>query len=75
MVMLAPALEFGTSRTRIGDAGLAEWRETGWLEMMHYAYGGMRRIHYELFSDAARYDAFATTTLGRSFSTTGTRYT
>ena len=61
MVFLAPALEFGTSRTRIGDAGLAEWKETGWTEVPHYAYGGVRRVHYELFADAARYDALTTT--------------
>ena len=61
MVLLAPALEFGTSRTRMGDAGLTQWRETGWTEMPHYAYGGVRRVHYELFADAARYDALTTT--------------
>ncbi len=61
MVLLAPALEFGTSRTRIGDAGLTQWRETGWTEIPHYAYGGVRRVHYELFADATRYDALTTT--------------
>ena len=61
MVLLAPAIEFGSSRTRIGDAGLAQWKETGWTEVPHYAYGEKLRVHYELFSDATRYDAFSTT--------------
>ena len=63
MIFLAPALEFGTSRTRIGDAGLVQWRETGWIEMPHHAYGGVRRVHYQLFADAGHYDAFGTTTV------------
>ncbi|MEE8130885.1 MAG: hypothetical protein V3T48_11375, partial [Vicinamibacterales bacterium] len=33
----------------------------GWLEMMHHALGEMRRVHYELYADATRYDSFATT--------------
>ena len=61
LILLAPALEFGTSRTRLGALGLAHWRETGWLEMTHYAYGDVRRVHYELFADASRYDSFTVT--------------
>ena len=61
MVLLSPALEFGTSRTRLGEDGLVTWRDTGWLEMTHHAYGEVRRLHYELFLDASRYDSFATT--------------
>ena len=61
MVLLSPALEFGTSRTRLGDDGMARWRDTGWLEMTHHGYGDVRRLHYELFLDASRYDSFATT--------------
>lgn len=61
LILLAPALEFGTSRTKLGPYGLAHWRETGWLEMTHYAYGDVRRVHYELFADASRYDSFSAT--------------
>ena len=61
LILLAPALEFGTSRTKLGPYGLADWRETGWLEMTHYAYGEVRRVHYELFADASRYDSFSAT--------------
>jgi len=59
LIFLAPALDFGSSRTRLGDRGLAHWRKTGWLEMTHYAYGAARRVHYELFADASRYDSFS----------------
>ena len=60
MVLLSPALEFGTSRRRLGEDGLLAWRETGWIEMTHHAYGDVRRLHYDLFCDASRYDSFAT---------------
>ena len=60
MVWLAPALEFGSSRAGFGDERLVRWQETGWLETPHYGYGGNRRVHYELFADASRYDSFAT---------------
>ena len=59
LILLAPALEFGTSRTRLGEQGLVHWRETGWLEMTHYAYGNVQRVHYGLFEDASWYDSFA----------------
>ena len=61
MVWLAPALDFAASRR--GDFGaerVARWRETGWLETLHHGYGGIRRLHYEFFTDACRYDSFAT---------------
>ena len=61
LILLAPALEFGTDRGRLGERGLAHWKETGWLEMTHYAYGDVRRVHYELFADASRYDSFTVT--------------
>lgn len=61
LILLAPALEFGTDRTRLGGHGLAHWKETGWLEMTHYAYGDVQRVHYELFADASRYDSFTVT--------------
>ena len=60
MVLLAPAFDFGAAGMgRIGPEGLARWRQEGWLEMPHYAYGGTRRVHYELYADGGRYDSFA----------------
>lgn len=60
LVLLAPALDFGRRPVGgLGDAGMARWRETGWWELTHYAAGEPTRVHYELFRDAQRYDAFA----------------
>ena len=58
LVLLAPALEFGTNRTGVRD-DLLHWKETGWLQVEHYASGDTRKVHYELFEDARRYDSFA----------------
>ncbi len=60
LVLLAPALDFGRRPVGdLGEAGMVRWRETGWWEMTHYASGQPTRVHYELFRDAQRYDAFA----------------
>lgn len=61
LILLAPAFEFGTSQTKLGSQGLAEWKRSGWLEMRHYAYGDLRRVHYGLFVDASRYDSSTVT--------------
>ena len=61
LVFLAPALDFG--RTPIGDLGadgMAEWEETGWWTLTHYASQETRRVHFELFRDALPYDSFET---------------
>ena len=60
LVLLAPALDFG--RRPVGDLGaegMVRWRDEGWWETTHHASGERRRVHYELFRDAARYDSFA----------------
>lgn len=60
LVLLAPALDFGRRPVGdLGEAGMARWRETGWWELTHHASGEPARVHYELFRDARRYDAFA----------------
>ena len=60
LVLLAPALDFGGNRMReLGPEGLARWRETGALEIFHYAYGERRTVHYALYEDAGRYDALS----------------
>ena len=63
LVLLAPALDFGQGEigAAYGPDARARWRASGWLEMMHHALGEMRRVHYELYADATRYDSFATT--------------
>ena len=57
MILLAPALDFGGNRMRsLGDRGLDEWKRTNRLDVFHYGYGRMIQVHYELYSDARRYD-------------------
>jgi uncharacterized protein len=59
IVLLAPALDFGGNRMRrLGNQGIEEWRRTNQLEVFHYSYGRMMPVHFELYTDAARYDAF-----------------
>ena len=62
LVLLAPALDFGQGEpgAAYGSDARARWRESGWIEMMHHAFGEMRRVHYELYADATQYDSFAT---------------
>ena len=63
LVLLAPAFDFGRAgMPSLGAAGLARWRRDGWLEVQHHAYGEPRRVHYELYDDAGRYDSFAVRT-------------
>lgn len=60
LVLLAPALDFGGNRLRqLGDQGIAEWRERGYLRVFHYALNEPRDVGFALYEDAARFDAFA----------------
>jgi alpha-beta hydrolase superfamily lysophospholipase len=59
LILMAPALDFGGNRLRqLGDVGIEEWRRSGKLRVHHYASGQPRDVGFELFEDAARYDAF-----------------
>jgi pimeloyl-ACP methyl ester carboxylesterase len=67
LILLAPALDFGGNRLRqLGDRGLGEWRQSGRLEVFHYGDNVTRHVGFELYQDAARYDAFG---VGRSLPT------
>jgi uncharacterized protein len=58
LVLLAPALDFGyTGLKGPGGADLDSWKAAGYLQVFHFAYGRMLRVHYELYEDARRYDA------------------
>jgi uncharacterized protein len=60
LILLAPALDFGGNRLRqLGDRGLDAWRTTGRLEVFHYGDNVTREVGFELYEDAARFDAFA----------------
>jgi pimeloyl-ACP methyl ester carboxylesterase len=60
MVLLAPALEFkGEHLETLGDRSVAEWARTQRLDVFHYGFGRVMPVHYELFTDASRYDCLA----------------
>jgi pimeloyl-ACP methyl ester carboxylesterase len=57
LVLMAPA--FGFARrwaTALGEKGLAGWRETGTLDVYHYAAGGPTALGWGLMEDALRYE-------------------
>jgi uncharacterized protein len=57
LVLLAPALDFSGNRVRdLGDRGVDEWKRTNRLDVFHYAYGRVIPVHYDLYTDANRYD-------------------
>jgi len=59
LVLLAPALDFDGNRlSELGDRGLAAWRTSNQLAVFHYGYGRMMPVHYDLYEDARRYNAF-----------------
>jgi uncharacterized protein len=59
LVLLAPALDFGGNRMReLGGRGLEDWKASDRLDVFHYGYGRVVPVHYELYSDASRYDSF-----------------
>ena len=59
LVLLAPTLDFNGNRlSELGDRGLDEWKASNQLEVFHYAYGRIMPVHYELYLDARRYNAF-----------------
>jgi uncharacterized protein len=59
LVLLAPALDFGGTRMReLGGRGLEDWKASNRLDVFHYGYGRVVPVHYELYSDASRYDSF-----------------
>ncbi len=60
LILFAPALDFGGNRMReLGGRGLDEWKASSRLEVFHYGYGRVVPVHYELYSDARRYDSFS----------------
>lgn len=59
LILLAPAL--GCSQLwedRLGEDGLAQWRETGSMAVFHYAEGRNMPIRYQFIEDARQFEAF-----------------
>jgi pimeloyl-ACP methyl ester carboxylesterase len=60
LILLAPAFEFGGERPwQMPDRRVADWRATGRMRVMHFAYDEWRDVGFALYEDASRYDAFA----------------
>ena len=59
LVLLAPALDFDGNRlSELGDRGLEAWKSSNRLAVFHYGYGRMMPVHYDLYADALKYNAF-----------------
>jgi len=59
IVLLAPALDFAGSRMHdFGGVGIEGWKRAGTLQVFHFGYGRVMPIHYGLYEDATRYNAF-----------------
>jgi pimeloyl-ACP methyl ester carboxylesterase len=57
LVLLAPAFHFHARWPElIGPGQFAAWRETGALEVFHYADKAPRQVGWQLAEDAARWD-------------------
>ena len=54
LVLLAPALDLRD----LGGEKIEEWKRTGQLPVFHFDYGRVVPVHYELYDDATRYNAF-----------------
>jgi uncharacterized protein len=60
LILLAPAVDFASGRDGwLTDAELDDWRRTGWRDVLHHAYDRTLPMHYGLYEDGGRYDAFA----------------
>jgi pimeloyl-ACP methyl ester carboxylesterase len=57
LVLLAPAFEFARRwPERLGEAQMRQWRDTGAMEVYHYALRRNCRLSYDLMADAAQYE-------------------
>lgn len=57
LVLLAPAFRFVTRYAqRISEMEMNDWKNNGYLDVYHYGYGEMRRLHYGIIEDARHYD-------------------
>jgi uncharacterized protein len=60
LVLLAPAVDFASGRDGwLTAAELESWRTTGWRDVFHHVLGRAVPLHYGLYEDGHRFDAFA----------------
>ena len=58
VVLLAPALDFDGNRlSEVGDRGLADWKASNELQVLHYGYGRLMSVHYDLYADSRQYNS------------------
>ena len=58
LLLLAPAFGFAERwQLRLGEPLFAQWRDTGFLEVPHYATGTMQRVGFGLITDGLQYPA------------------
>lgn len=59
LVLLAPAVDFASGRDGwLTEAELEDWRRTDRRDVFHHVYGHTLPLHYALYEDGHRYDAF-----------------
>src|SRR5688572_15085087 len=56
LILLAPAVELEWDRwSELGSGGVERWRNTGDVEVFHYALDRTERLKFAFYDDAARY--------------------
>ena len=56
LILLAPAVELEWDRwSEVGPGGIERWRNTGDVEVFHYALDRTERLKFAFYDDAARY--------------------
>ena len=56
LILLAPALELEWERwPEVGPGGIERWRQTGAIEVFHFADGCTRTLKFSFYEDAIRY--------------------
>jgi pimeloyl-ACP methyl ester carboxylesterase len=59
LVLMAPAFDMAERmKSRYGERAIVAWRNAGYTEVEHYAWGGRHRIGYGLLEDAEKHPAF-----------------
>jgi len=56
LVLLAPAVELEWERwSELGSGGIERWRQTGSVDVFHYAENKPLRLNFEFYEDAQKY--------------------
>jgi pimeloyl-ACP methyl ester carboxylesterase len=56
LVLLAPAVELEWECwTELGPGGIERWRQTGSVDVFHYAENKRQRLNFEFYEDAQKY--------------------